>query len=367
MVARWREAAGKAVDWFAREKRTTIDDGKGKLVRRRIPKQQAQDILRWPSVVLGNFWPTSLEQEVTIDATMLRAVEWAGVGGFDMWWERLAKELKEGIAHGGIGDILAAYHFFSLCRSDFAIRLLGEASETYLWSLTVGKLDPNSPWRVYLDTRDGREQKESVAVASAIVFGAQRINSKLISRELLDRAARFLRSSQDGCGAWTAWDNSTKHDIESTAMATHALSLAKPTGWEVAVQNAAAWLKKQQDSLGYWADKGCPDVVWATVLVLDAIELASGGSRVTFKLSVDDVTEKAKAEDQEGEWLEPMSKAEMARRFYQKPNVRFRKIDSLLREHGLYRVDKNKHLWTVRLDQMNPTWAKNLRTPLNST
>ena len=42
------------------------------------------------------------------------------------------------------------------------------------------------------------------------------------------------------------------------------------------------WLFAQQHADGYWFEQVSPDPVWLTVLVLDAIELASGGRTLTF-------------------------------------------------------------------------------------
>jgi hypothetical protein len=49
-------------------------------------------------------------------------------------------------------------------------------------------------------------------------------------------------------------------------------------------------LKGSQKEGGYWDESACPDATYLTVLVLDALELSSGGKRVTFgrlpKLSI---------------------------------------------------------------------------------
>ncbi len=41
----------------------------------------------------------------------------------------------------------------------------------------------------------------------------------------------------------------------------------------------------QQNRDGHWTDPSAPDPVYLTVLVLDAIELANGGTSITFRLS----------------------------------------------------------------------------------
>jgi len=58
----------------------------------------------------------------------------------------------------------------------------------------------------------------------------------------------------------------------------------KPTGWKLAVYAARDWLVSVQDKSGCWIDYYCPDSVYLTVLVLDAIELAEERTKITFKI-----------------------------------------------------------------------------------
>lgn len=65
-------------------------------------------------------------------------------------------------------------------------------------------------------------------------------------------------------------------------MAIHALALHRPVGWERNVGRAAGMLEGSQEDGGYWVENSCPDAPYLSVLVLDALELAKGGKRVTF-------------------------------------------------------------------------------------
>ena len=67
-------------------------------------------------------------------------------------------------------------------------------------------------------------------------------------------------------------------------MALYALRLAGVDDWRHFADPAREWLWTQQQPDGYWLEKGTPDPVWLTVIVLDAIELASDGTNVTFTL-----------------------------------------------------------------------------------
>jgi hypothetical protein len=85
-------------------------------------------------------------------------------------------------------------------------------------------------------------------------------------------------------GAWPDFSNKTGTlSVEVTAMVLHALKVADVPDWEHYASPAAQWLWDQQHQDGYWFERGSPDPVWLTVLVLDAIELARGGSQLTFR------------------------------------------------------------------------------------
>src|SRR5919109_1606806 len=73
------------------------------------PIDRGKDIRRMSRFDLRDFWWGYDHQELTIDATMLRTVEWCNIGGFDEWWERLTAEAREGFLHGGVSPIPASY------------------------------------------------------------------------------------------------------------------------------------------------------------------------------------------------------------------------------------------------------------------
>ena len=74
--------------------------------------------------VLRNFWGGRREDELTIDATILRCVNWCQIGGFDQWWQRLARETTENLTQGWFDDIAGAYWLFAMCRSEDALALM---------------------------------------------------------------------------------------------------------------------------------------------------------------------------------------------------------------------------------------------------
>jgi hypothetical protein len=74
--------------------------------------------------------------------------------------------------------------------------------------------------------------------------------------------------------------------VESTAMALHALAVAKPPGWSRMAALASDWLWSVQQENGAWIEPGAPSPAYLTVLVLDAIALAKAERSLTFHLAV---------------------------------------------------------------------------------
>lgn len=91
------------------------------------PIDRNADIRKLSRFMLHDFWYPVGNQQFTIDATMLRTADWCEIGGFDEWWERLAKEAWENALHGGVEPIPASYYLFAMCRSDSGRRLINRS------------------------------------------------------------------------------------------------------------------------------------------------------------------------------------------------------------------------------------------------
>jgi hypothetical protein len=242
------------------------------------------------------FWDLSSGKSAmdTLDATMMRVTEWLGIDGFDETWKHLASCL-----HGEAGmtkpsDESPAYHLFSLCRSSVALSKMPGAVNALLRALHREKALPARPWEITKHhpdepSEDGYtgEAVKSAAIATSVAFAAIRCAADDIT--IGQQAQKFLIRQQGKSGAWPRI-GAYLEDLDSilnTAMAVHALSLAKPRphGTTKALERARAWLyKKQLARDGCWVEDGV-DSVYLTVLVLDAIELAAGGDTVTLMLT----------------------------------------------------------------------------------
>ncbi len=215
---------------------------------------------------LSSFWCGS---NLTIDATMLRAVAWCQIPGFEHWWERLTRVTTEDILANCWGGIQGAFLLFAMCRSDSARKLLATPLR-HLFELMV-----NVDYKVPLptDRTDKAEtMADNVACLSAIMFSEHQL--QLASNREAEAIKSILREYNNG--AWRTWPDDESPSIETTAMAMHALGVKQPLGWKHMLAGASSWLLDQQNPEGYWDEPGAPDPVYLTVLVMDALNLAAG-------------------------------------------------------------------------------------------
>lgn len=230
-----------------------------------------------------DFWYGRDGQEHTIDATMLRTVEWCEIGGFEDYWIRNANRQYESLISNGIDPIPASFYIFNMCRSEFGIQLNIKALKLMLDAIVIPEETGEDPWRRRFWRIDPPRLVENFAYAAIIAFVDKILLSPNNNTPLVEKALNLLLKHQENSGGWKCWSTDDDVSIEITAMVIHTLVLTKPRGWEIAVSRAKDWLLSIQDRSGYWYDEGCPDVVYLTVLVLDAIELASGGYKTTLK------------------------------------------------------------------------------------
>jgi len=233
---------------------------------------------------LRDFWEGADNQEVSIDATMFRAVEWCQIGGFEEWWRRLAKEVKQDTFQGGIYyPVPAIFFLFNMCRSDFATQLLEKALKWQLEASEIPEYQQPFPWRRMCEIPGEKyEFIDHIPYAATIPFANHRLYSNSDGNKLVGQALEALLKYQSPDGWWPCWTDSKEPSIEATAFAIHALATFKPRGWKIAASSARNWLWSVQEKSGCWSDPVAPDPVYLTALVMDAIELSNNGDRVTY-------------------------------------------------------------------------------------
>ncbi len=237
---------------------------------------------------LPDFWSGRSGQEETIDATMLRTVEWCEIGGFDDWWIRLSQENRRSILHDGIENTFPrSFWLFAMCRSDYAIELMRGTLEIALETIKISEYGAPFPWRDIRISLESLKKKQEYVIgdvipyAASVIFCHIRLHTIKKNEKLLNEAIELIQKSQKLDGSWGFYSDS-ESNIEVTAMALHAISIAQPRGWIHSAQTACDWLWSKQNASGYWEEEASSDPVHLTVLVLDAIELANEGTHVTF-------------------------------------------------------------------------------------
>jgi hypothetical protein len=257
IIANWREAETEAIS-------RVVGTGQS---------AWASSVRQNPTSALSGFWNSFDSQSLSIDATMLRTNEWCGFAGFEPWWKEMAKGVQQGAFSGGSH----LFFLFSMYRSELAIHLMNVELSFALKSVEALS-SAKHPW-----LWSERDLGSAIRDAASFVFASARAGNT--RSELYEPALHELRRHFDArSGGWPDFSNKTGTlSIQATAMALHALDVADVPDWEHYASPAAQWLWDQQHHDGYWFERGSPDPVWLTVLVLDAIELARGGSQSTLR------------------------------------------------------------------------------------
>jgi hypothetical protein len=288
LIVNWKRAARQSIEQCSKGSRVENFETEKVEWRGGMPLEKASDVKNVSPYILDNFWGGRDEQELSIDATMLRTVEWCEIAGFDEWWERLAHNTLMDVVQGGIDPGPGSFWLFYLTRSNYAIELMNRALERTLEALELNLLSGESyPWRVQrVSELKGKEVysiADHIPHASTIVFANHRLHPKNKNLGLIQEAVQTILKNQNEDGSWSCFSYDAIPSIEITAMCIHALVLEQPRGWEMATKRAVTWLLSNQDRSGCWMDEGSPDSVFLTVLVLDALDLVEDKRQVTFK------------------------------------------------------------------------------------
>ena len=112
LVAWWKECEKRALAASIEPISIhNLDTGKSRRIATRTPAQvnKIETVSRF---ALRDFWDGHRAQELSIDATMLRTVEWCGIGGFNAWWKRYAKEETRSLTLGGADPLPMSFWLF---------------------------------------------------------------------------------------------------------------------------------------------------------------------------------------------------------------------------------------------------------------
>jgi hypothetical protein len=258
-----------------------LDDYNQRVEKTRGAEANATNIEDISPIFLRDFWGGAQPEDYSFEATMLRTVDWCEIAGFDSWWHRLEQRLKEN-TFSYEGTNLLPNWLFAMSRSDYAIKVMRRVLERHLELISLAGPNKPEPWMMRSSSTSGCVEQH-LSHASAIVFAHHRLRTPDSDPKLVQQAVDALCKMQDEKGAWHDFSNDTDASIESTAMAVHAMALAQPGSWSRIAARARDWLGSVQQDDGSWTEPGTSGPTYLTVLVLDAIALASGEKTLTFR------------------------------------------------------------------------------------
>ncbi len=292
LIIFWRKAEHYMIQEYADG---ILEVGRDISKPRRIGKisfEEAQKLIQSTDPTFGFFWGARDSDEDIIDVIMLRTVEWCKIGGFEDWWQRLASIIYKRDLKYGIGDQGATSAWlFSMCRSDFAISLMGKTMKHNLETLHLVDDGLKYPWEMQI--REDYRTEGTVHflvflhIAAAIIFANARLTENFQNAKFVKEAGQTLLKFQLTDGSWHYRSDIKRGSIEMTSIALHSIMLLKPFGWENAVDRAKKWLMAQQNEFGFWEELSGRDVTYLTVLALDAIALTNNEKTLTFTLPDD--------------------------------------------------------------------------------
>jgi nucleoside phosphorylase len=256
-----------------------------------ITLKQAADVLR-TSHELTTFYSFRDEEQVSVQQTIVRCAEWLHIDGFDEWWRYFTTDLSNGPVDGI--DVESFFWFFLWCRSDLALEIANrQGLNAWLHALARSGEELDKPWLRW--AYHTQKKQESIDVAAMLAFTAKRVNPDKPLSTVEENALSMLMQCQLPNGAWSAFSEEDTANILATCLAIHALAVCEPRNWLSSAQRGAKWLLDEIREKQEWEAIGVP-VALNTVLALDAIELAKGTKKVTFKMMATNsqLTEKPK-------------------------------------------------------------------------
>ena len=263
-------------------------------------------------------WSEECRRNPARAASTLRLMQWGDIGALQKYRDSIYQNFGVPYSHdfypssdsrGGYLSKTSAFFplLFPLFTSDIAINQMGSKllSLLLLWQNHLNDLFMRKELFRHSIEEDERPSQTYATLISAYIFAAYRLNKSGINQTILDKSIQYLLDHQHSSGLWaydqTAPDseeddcdgyclgeflNSRKHVILA-AIGILALYLANSPGTKISIEKAAYWLLQHQQANGGWYQYGNPKYpfqVHTTVLILDALELAGGGTQVTFSL-----------------------------------------------------------------------------------
>jgi DNA-binding response OmpR family regulator len=241
-------------------------------------------------------------------ASILRLIQWGEVGALKKFRDNICDNSDMPNSHdfyGCCNSKTAAFYplLFPLFASDIAIKQMSSKLNFLLhqWQNYLNDLFMKKDVSGF-SIGDGKHSYQGNAtLISAYIFCVHRLSNAQVDQNILDKSVQYLLDNQTDTGLWgydqtlpdseeddfhclEEYVHSRKH-VVLAAMGIHALFMAQPFGAKKCIEKAAGWLLKQQQADGGWYHLGNPKYpyqVHTTVMVLDAMSMATTGDHLTF-------------------------------------------------------------------------------------
>lgn len=237
-------------------------------------------------------WLIPQTRDTNYIASMWRLIEWGKIGQLSEFWDPTKHTywLKDGFVLRAFKDRNYFAPLF-LFRSDIAINGININLSVVLFNLQeiykngIGDYNYSEAFQKSPDWFVLPSEQIECMIAASYIFGQFRLKTPIVDPNAMLSATKLLLDNQDSDGKWyDAGEDLKGWEVLITASVVHALALAKPNGVERVLKRSYKWLLEQQNSDGSWSNVEMLSPVCSTVFVLDALELANGGSQVTFKM-----------------------------------------------------------------------------------
>jgi hypothetical protein len=226
-------------------------------------------------------------------ARVLRLIKWAEIGSLKEEWSRIYSELTlpanldyHRDLHSNNSIIYA--QTLPLFRSDLAIQNMRPKllSLIFQWQDCLESFfNKKWMWKHRMEKDLSFEQANAMLVTT-FIFGVNRLQVNDINKKILSNSIQYLIDNQSDSGSWSDNESiSQTENVKLSAMGIHALYPTRENGSKRCIDKTVKWLLRHQQPNGGWYQLGretSPNNVYTTVFVLDALELANGGSQVTF-------------------------------------------------------------------------------------
>jgi hypothetical protein len=250
-----------------------------------------QDVSKTPHYEIPNFWSGRRNEFNTIDATMLRVVQWCKLSGFEGYWKRLIQDVEINVPFDIQDKFQRIQWMYSMCRCEYAIELMYNKLSLLIEILIIHEDHRlNHVWEfIYYHPQTLQwEVRNSPFIAAGLMFIVIRLGKKEQYLQFVQEAKEYLIKSQTQEGGWRRFSNDENNSIETTALCIHSLALLDLENLSYIIQKGVECLYNSQDVWGLWfEDKGnFVSSEYLTALVLDAIEISEGNLQtLTFQFT----------------------------------------------------------------------------------